>query len=182
MMDVSEAVSSGNGSVMNPGSVAGQVDGDADQGLQKDRALSVRHVVHIAGIALGAVLAAAAAAFAQRALRRRRRARLCGDERQQICVPELYRQLARLMAAGVPTFDATRPLECADDVPAAFSGIEAFDYKRAIQLHQAFAFGGRPLKPNELRTVRSFNDRLAAALPKPGTVAERARRFFADAL
>ena len=33
-----------------------------------------------------------------------------------------------------------------------------------------------------LDIVRSFNDRLAAALPKPGTVAERARRFFADAL
>ena len=182
VMDVSEAVSSGNGSVMDPGSVAGQVDGGADDGLQQGRPLSARQIAHATGIALGAVLAAAAAAFAQRALRRRRRARLCGDERQQICVPELYRQLARLMAAGVPTFDATRPLECADDVPAAFSGIEAFDYKRAIQLHQAFAFGGRPLKPNELRTVRSFNDRLAAALPKPGTVAERARRFFADAL
>ena len=67
-------------------------------------------------------------------------------------------------------------------MPAAFPGIDELDYKRAIQLHQAFAFGGRPLKPNELRTVRSFNDRLAAALPKPGTVAERARRFFADAL
>lgn len=182
VMDVSEAVSSGNGSVMNPGSVAGQVDGDADQGLQKGRAISGRHVFCAGGIVLGAALAAVAAAFAQRALRRRRRAKLCGDERQQVCVPELYRQLARLMAAGVPAFDATRPLECAADVAAAFPGIEAFDYKRAIQLHQAFAFGGRPLKPNELRTVRSFNDRLAAALPKPGTVAERARRFFADAL
>lgn len=182
VMDVSEAVSSGNGSVMDPGSVAGEVGGDADQGLQKSRTLSARHVVRVAGIVLGAVIAAAAAAFVQRALRRHLRVRLCGDERQQICVPALYQQLARLMAAGVPTFDATRPLECAAAVPAAFPGIDELDYKRAIQLHQAFAFGGRPLKPNELRTVRSFNDRLAAALPKPGTVAGRARRFFADAL
>lgn len=182
VMDVSEAVSSGNGNVMNPGSVAGEVGNDADQGLQKSRTLSARHVIHIAGIALGAVIAATAAAFAQRALRRHLRVRLCGDERQQICVPALYQQLARLMAAGVPTFDTTRPLECSAAVPAAFPGIDELDYKRAIQLHQAFAFGGRPLKPNELRTVRSFNDRLAATLPKPGTVAERARRFFADAL
>lgn len=182
VMDVSEAVSSGNGSVMDPGSVAGEVGGDADQGAQKSRTLSARHVIHIAGIALGAVIAATAAAFAQRALRRHLRVRLCGDERQQICVPALYQQLARLMAAGVPTFDTTRPLECAAAVPAAFPGIDELDYKRAIQLHQAFAFGERPLKPNELRTVRSFNDRLAATLPKPGTVAERARRFFADAL
>ena len=71
VMDVSEAVSSGNGNVMNPGSVAGQIDGDADQGLQKSRTLSVRQIAHATGIALGAVLAAAAAAFAQRALRRR---------------------------------------------------------------------------------------------------------------
>ena len=182
VMDVSEAVSSGNGSVMDPGSVAGDVDGEADQGLQKSRPLSARHVIRIAGIVLGAALAGAAAAFAQRALRRRRRAKLSSDERQGVCIPELYRQLARLMAAGVPTFDATRPLECAVEVPAAFPGIDELDYQRAIQLHQAFAFGGRPLKPTELRTVRSFNDRLAAALPKPGTVAERARRFFADAL
>lgn len=182
VMDVSEAVSSGNGSVMDPGSVAGEVGGDADQGLQKSRALSARHVVRVAGIVLGAALAAVAAAFAQRALRRHLRVRLCGDERQQVCVPALYQQLARLMAAGVPAFDATRPLECAAAVPATFPGIDELDYKRAIQLHQAFAFGGRPLKPNELRTVRSFNDRLAAALPKPGTVAGRARRFFADAL
>ena len=182
VMDVSEAVSSGNGSVMDPGSVAGQVDGGADDELQQGRPLSARHVIRIAGIVLGAVLAVAATAFAQRALRRCRRAKLSNDDRQNVCVPALYQQLARLMAAGVPTFDATRPLECTAAVPAAFPDIDQLDYKRAIQLHQAFAFGGRPLKPNELRTVRSFNDRLAAALPKPGTVAERARRFFADAL
>lgn len=182
VMDVSEAVSSGNGSVMDPGSVAGQVDGDAEQEARQGSLLTARHVACVAGIALGAALAAVAAAFAQRALRRYRRAKLSSDERQQVCVPELYRQLARLMAAGVPAFDATRPLECAAAVPATFPGIDELDYKRAIQLHQAFAFGGRPLKPNELRTVRSFNDRLAAALPRSGTVAERARRFFADAL
>lgn len=182
VMDVNEAVSSGNGSVMDPGSVAGRVDDDADKGPQKGGPLSARQIAHATGIALGAALAAAAVAFAQRTLRRYRRVRLSNDERQHVCVPELYRQLARLMAAGVPAFDATRPLECAADVPAAFPGIDELDYKRAIQLHQAFAFGGRPLKPNELRTVRSFNDRLAAALPKSGTVAERARRFFADAL
>lgn len=182
VMDVNEAVSSGNGSVMDPGSVAGQVSGDAEQEARQGDPLSARQIAHAAGIALGTALATAAAAFAQRALRRYRRTKLSNDERQHVCVPELYRQLARLTAAGVPAFDATRPLECADAVPSAFPGIDELDYKRAIQLHQAFAFGGRPLKPNELRTVRSFNDRLAAALPKPGTVAERARRFFADAL
>ncbi|WP_294420038.1 transglutaminase family protein [uncultured Senegalimassilia sp.] len=182
VMDVSEAVSSGNGSVMDPGSVAGEMGSDAEREAQRSRPLSVRHVVGIASIVLGAALAGIAAAFAQRALRRHLRVRLCGDDRQHVCVPALYQQLTRLMAAGAPTFDATRPLECAADVPAAFPGIDQLDYKRAIQLHQAFAFGGRPLKPNELRTVRSFNDRLAAALPKPGTAAGRARRFFADAL
>ena len=184
VIDVGEAWSSGAGDqVLQTGSVAGKTDEDeqpADSGQSAAAALAgaVRSVlvwVVILALAVGA-------AFAQRIARIRQRKQHCADDNQEVSVPALYNYLAAVMTAAGMGFDATKPLENLGGLMKAFPSIDAQEFRRVIELHQAYAFGGHALKPNEMRTLRRFTERLHAALPECADAKERLKRYFAMAL
>ena len=60
--------------------------------------------------------------------------------------------------------------------------IDEKEYRRVIELYQSFTFGGCTLRPNELRTLRRFNERLHSALPTPDSPYARLHRRFVCAL
>ncbi len=125
---------------------------------------------------------AALIAIAQRRFRIDRRREHMESADQNVCVPALYAYLADIMKEHQVGFDESRPLDCLGEVAAANIGLDTKEYRRAIELHQAFAFGGRTLRPNELRTLRRFNERLHAALPAPKNVLDLLRRRLVCAL
>lgn len=84
--------------------------------------------------------------------------------------------------SGVAAFDETKPLECLDAFVEAFPAIDPWEYRRVIQLYQAYVFGGYVLKPNELRTLRRFAERLHQNMPAPKNVIEHFRRCVLHAL
>lgn len=182
IIDVGEAWSNGaNDKTLDVGSVAGR-----SEDKHRDDA-PVSHgipVVVKAGVGLaGAVIAVLLALFVRRLVLRVRRARAIESDDQDVCVPALYGYLALVMKqSGVGAFDETKPLDCLDAFTAAFPQIDPWDYRRAIRLHQAYAFGGRQLKPNELRTLRRFTERLHRSMPAPQNVIERFRRYMLYAL
>ena len=90
--------------------------------------------------------------------------------------------MAQVMAVGCPEFDKNRPLDCVQRFEAAFPGIDSLEYQRVIGLYQAYTFGGRELRPNELRTLRRFDERLHGALPKPENALEAVVRYFGNVL
>lgn len=181
VIDVNEAHAGGDDSPIEAGSIGGDMpdDDSNDANGTTYATLSAALVAAILGVAAAT---AAGVAFAQRACRRCWRKALCASDDQSTCMPALYRNLAALAAEGFPAFDATRPLDIADAFASTFSGIDEKEYRRAINLHQAFAFGGRNLTPAEMRTVRAFDARLAEALPKAGATRARLRRYFVKAL
>lgn len=101
---------------------------------------------------------------------------------QEVSVPALYRYLAACMSEAGLGFRQTRPLDCLDDFEKQFPGIDAAEYQRVVNLHQAFAFGGHQMKPNEMRTLRRFASRLHDALPKPHGLIARIKRAYVKAL
>ena len=182
IIDVGEAWSSGaDDRTLDVGSVAGR-------GEDKHREdVPVSHGIPVAakaGVGLtGAVIAVLLALFVRRFVLRVLRARAIENDEQDICVPALYGYLALVMKqSGVDAFDETKPLDCLDAFAAAFPEIDPWEYRRAIRLHQAYAFGGRELKPNELRTLRRFTERLHQSMPAPQNVIERFRRYMLCAL
>lgn len=182
IIDVGEAWSSGaDDRTLDVGSVAGR-------GEDKHREdVPVSHGIPVAakaGVGLtGAVIAVLLALFVRRFVLRVLRARAIENDEQDICVPALYGYLALVMKqSGVDAFDETKPLDCLDAFAAAFPEIDPWEYRRAIRLHQAYAFGGRELKPNELRTLRRFTERLHRSMPAPQNVIERFRRYMLCAL
>ena len=182
IIDVGEAWSNGaNDKTLDVGSVAGQ----AEYKHREDAPVS--HDVPFAakvGVGLtGAVIAVLLALFIRRFVLRVRRTRAIESDEQDICVPALYGYLALVMnQSGLDAFDETKPLDCLDAFAAVFPQIDPWEYRRAIRLHQAYAFGGRQLKPNELRTLRRFTERLHRSMPVPQTVIERFRRYMLHAL
>lgn len=182
IIDVGEAWSNGtNDKTLDVGSVAGR---DEDK-HRKDAPVS--HgvpVVAKVGVGLtGAVIAALLALLVRRFVLRAWRTRAIESDEQDICVPALYGYLALVMKqSGVDVFDETKPLDCLDAFAAVFPEIDPWEYRRAIQLHQAYAFGGRELKPNELRTLRRFTERLHRSMPASQNVIERFRRYMMHAL
>ncbi len=182
IIDVGEAWSNGaNDKTLDVGSVAGQ----AEYKHREDAPVS--HDVPFAakvGVGLtGAVIAVLLALFIRRFVLRVRRTRAIESDEQDICVPVLYGYLALVMKqSGFDAFDETKPLDCLDAFAAVFPQIDPWEYRRAIRLHQAYAFGGRQLKPNELRTLRRFTERLHQNMPAPQTVIERFRRYMLHAL
>lgn len=181
VIDVSEAWSNGSQDVAMQGeSVAGQMDED-----EPDAPIELPVLPMIAAMLSACVLivvAVALAAFCQRAIRRRTAQDKVAADDQAVCVPALYHCLSKLMEASGCGFDRERPLDCAQRFGAAFPQIDVLEYRRVIELHQAYAFGGHVLRPNELRTLRRFNERLHKELPAPKTVFERADRYFLKAL
>lgn len=182
IIDVGEAWSNGtNDKTLDVGSVAGR---DEDK-HRKDAPVSHSiPVVAKVGVGLtGAVIAALLALLVRRFVLRVWRTRTIESDEQDICVPALYGYLALVMKqSGVDAFDDTKPLDCLDAFAAVFSEIDPWEYRRAIQLHQAYAFGGRELKPNELRTLRRFTKRLHRSMPASQNVIERFRRYMLHAL
>ncbi len=172
------------GDVVGEGSSA-----DEAGGPEHDDTLSVRWTADPAIVALvvlaAALLAAlllAVLAVLQRALRISARKGRLAAESQEVCVPALYSYLSELMDERGIGFDEARPLNCLGAFEGAFAGIDAKEYQRVIELHQAFAFGGRELRPNELRTLSRFDERLHEALPKPKNLLDGLRRRYGRAL
>lgn len=183
VIDVGEAWSSGKkDGVVEEGSVAGNVA----EPEEPERTLSPLKVLHrflVAGAGAAAIAAlVVGVAIAQRAMRLAIRKKEIADDDQAVCVPALYRYLASVVEEAVPGFDRARPLERAAEVAAAFPGVAEDEYRRVIELHQAYAFGARRIKPNELRTLRRFTERLHALLPEPKNLADRVRRAVGAAL
>lgn len=183
VIDVGEAWSSGAGDqVLQTGSIAGQ-KGDEDQANDDaDATLSIASAVRGALAVVIIVIALMAAAFIQRVVRIRKRAERIASDDQATSVPALYNYLAAVMTAASVTFDATKPLENLDALRRAFPGVDVREYQRVIEIHQAFAFGGHTLKPNEMRTLRRFTQRLHEALPACTSKKEYLVRYFVSAL
>lgn len=183
IIDVNEAHARGDDSPLEAGSIAGNAGDDqsAEEGESSSAETGVRIAAHLACYLAIVLASACIIAFGQRAWRRYRRRTACASDDQTVSLPALYRNLAALMAEGIPAFDETRPLDSAQAFPSTFTGIDEKEYRRAITLHQAFAFGGRNLTPAELRTVRAFDSRLAGALPQADTVRNELRRYFVKA-
>lgn len=182
IIDVGEAWSNGaNDKTLDVGSVAGRSEDKHREDTPVSHGVPV---VAKAGVGLaGAAVAVLLALFVRRLVLRVRRARAIESDDQDVCVPALYGYLALVMKqSGVDAFDETKPLECLDAFAAMFPEIDPRECRRVIQLHQAYAFGGRQLKPNELRTLRRFTERLHRSMPASQTVIERFRRYMLYAL
>lgn len=182
IIDVGEAWSNGaNDKTLDVGLVAGQAE---DKHREDVPVMHNIPVVAKVGIGLiGTAIAALLALFVRRFVLRARRARAIENDDQDICVPALYGYLALVMKqSGFDAFDETKPLDCLDAFAAVFPDIDPREYRRTIRLHQAYAFGGRQLKPNELRTLRRFTERLHRSMPTSQNVIERFRRYMLYAL
>lgn len=181
VVDVKKAVSRGSdNSMTDSGSVMGNVGDESDQGPQVPslgQVLSSFGLFVVIGLLLFVVLA-----FVQRRLRILMCKGQARSDDQDIAVPSLYRYLSRVMKESDCSFDPLRPLDCIADVPAALPGITEGEYLRVIELHERFAFGGRELKPHEMRAIRSFAVRIHEALPEPTTLRGKIRRYFVCAL
>lgn len=183
VIDVGQAWSSG-------GELAGEAAGTQEGAFSEDEPAqetprhgsAARLLAAVLSVAAGTIAGLALLAAAQRAWRVVRRKRLTESEDQSICVPALYTYLADVMAERGIGFDEDRPLDCAAAFEGAFEGIDSKEYRRAIELHQAYAFGGRDLRPNELRTLRRFDERLHKALPAPKNLRDLLRRRLVRAL
>ncbi len=185
VIDVGEAWSNGNGDILGAATVdqpAGSEEVDAEKDDAATASDLLSHVLRLCAGLLFAVCLMAVLAFCQRTARIARRRRLTQADDQEICVPALYAYLSAVMRERGLGFNEDRPLDCAGDFDGAFTGIDSKEYRRAIELHQAFAFGGQTLRPNELRTLRRFNERLHAALPAPTSIRDSLRRRLVRAL
>ena len=182
VVEVGEAYSSGaHDNVASDTAVAGALD--EEQGSTRQPGFSPLVLgVSVAGACVLIVVLLAAVLFGQRQARLIYRRRRCASENQSVCVPALYSYMAQVMAVGCPEFDKNRPLDCSQRFEAAFSSIDLLEYHRVIGLYQAYTFGGRDLRPNELRTIRRFNERLRGALPKPENAFEAMVRYFGNVL
>ena len=182
VVEVGEAYSSGaHDNVASDTAVAGDVDEEhGGNGQPHFSPLVLGASAACACVIIAALLATVL--FGQRWARRAYRRRRCASENQSVCVPALYGFMARVMAVGCPEFDKNRPLDCVQRFEAAFPGIDSLEYQRVIGLYQAYTFGGRELRPNELRTLRRFDERLHGALPKPENALEAMVRYFGNVL
>lgn len=182
IIDVGEAWSNGaNDKTLDVGSVAGRTEDKHREDTPVSRSIPA---VAKVGVGLtGAAIAVLLALLVRRFVLRAQRTRAIENDDQGICVPALYGYLALVMnQSGVDAFDETKPLDCLDAFVAVFPQIDPWEYRRAIRLHQAYAFGGCQLKPNELRTLRRFTERLHRSMPAPQNVIERFRRYMLCAL
>ena len=182
IVDVGESFSNGSKEVAMEGqSVAGDVEDDAP--AQRNAMPLPAAVAVSVSITLLIVAALGLAfAFAQRAYRIARRKRFIANDVQSVCVPALYRYFSTVMYAADCGFDRERPFDCLPQMTQSFPNFDEQEYRRVVELHQAYAFGGRDLRPNELRTLRRFTQRLHEELPPPVTIRGYLNRYFVKAL
>ena len=182
VVDVGEAYSSGaHDNVASDTAVAGDVDEESGENRQT-RFSPLVLGISVAGICVFIVVVLAIMLFGQRQVRRIYRGRRCSSEKQSVCVPALYSFMSQVMAVGCPGYDKNRPLDCVQRFEAAFPGIDSLEYQRVVGLYQTYTFGGRDLRPNELRTLRRFNKRLHGTLTEPANVLEAMVRYFGKVL
>ena len=182
IVDVGEAWSNGtDDSTLDVGAVAGKPEKKRDKTTADARKMPV--VVKAGAFAFALVAFAMLVLLARMLVMRNRRVRDCASDDQDVCMPALYSYLVLVMEqSGVASFDETKPLDCQDDFAKMFPAIDPWDYRRVIRLFQAYTFGGHALKPNELRTLRRFAERLHQNMPAPKNVTERFRRRVLHAL
>ena len=182
IVDVGEAWSNGtDDSTLDVGAVAGKAEKKRNKATVGERKAPV--MARVGAAALVCVALAALALLVRMLALRHRRARDLANDDQDICIPALYSFLVLVMEqSGVTSFDETKPLECLDAFAEVFPTVDPWEYRRVIQLHQAYTFGGHVLKPSELRTLRRFSERLHQNMPAPKNVIERFRRCVLHAL
>lgn len=182
IVDVGEAWSNGtNDSTLDVGAVAGKAQKKRDKATVNEHKAPVMARVGAAALVLVALVSLAL--LGRMLVVRHRRARDLSNDDQDICIPALYSYLVLVMEQSrVAAFDETKPLECLDAFVEAFPAIDPWEYRRVIQLYQAYVFGGYVLKPNELRTLRRFAERLHQNMPAPKNVIEHFRRCVLHAL
>lgn len=182
IVDVGEAWSNGtDDSTLDVGAVAGKAEKKRNKAMVSERKAPV--MARVGAAALVCVALAALALLVRMLVLRHRRARDLANDDQDICIPALYSYLVLVMEqSGVAAFDETKPFECLDSFAEIFPAIDPWEYRRVIQLYQAYVFGGHMLKPNELRTLRRFAERLHQNMPAPKNVIERFRRCVLYAL
>lgn len=182
IVDVGEAWSNGtNDSTFDEGAVAGKAQKKRDKATVNEHKASV--AVKAGAAALVFVALMSLALLVRMLVVRHRRTRDLSNDDQDICIPALYSYLVLVMEqSGVAAFDETKPLECLDAFAEAFPAVDPWEYRRVIQLYQAYVFGGYVLKPNELRTLRRFAERLHQNMPAPKNVIEHFRRCVLHAL
>lgn len=182
IVDVGEAWSNGtDDSTLDVGAVTGKAEKKRDKATVNEHKAPV--MARVGSVALVLVALVSLALLVRMLVVRHRRARDLSNDDQDICIPALYSYLVLVMEqSGVAAFDETKPLECLDAFAEAFPAVDPWEYRRVIQLYQAYAFGGYVLKPNELRTLRRFAERLHQNMPAPKNVIERFRRCVLRAL
>lgn len=182
IVDVGEAWSNGtDDSTLDVGAVAGKAQKKRDKATVNEHKAPVMARVGAAALVLVALVSLAL--LGRMLVVRHRRARDLSNDDQDICIPALYSYLVLVMEQSrVAAFDETKPLECLDAFVEAFPAIDPWEYRRVIQLYQAYVFGGYVLKPNELRTLRRFAERLHQNMPAPKNVIEHFRRCVLHAL
>ena len=182
IVDVGEAWSNGtDDSTLDVGAVTGKAEKKRDKATVNERNVPV--MIRVGAAALALVALVALALFIRMLAVRHRRARDLANDDQDICIPALYSYLVLVMEqSGVAAFDETKPFECLDSFAEIFPAIDPWEYRRVIRLYQAYVFGGHVLKPNELRTLRRFAERLRQNMPAPKNVIERFRRCVLHAL
>ena len=182
IVDVGEAWSNGtDDSTLDVGAVAGKAQKKRDKATVNEHKAPVMAREGAAALVFVALMSLAL--LVRMLVVRHRRARDLSNDDQDICIPALYSYLVLVMEqSGVAAFDETKPLECLDAFAEAFPAVDPWEYRRVIQLYQAYVFGGYVLKPNELRTLRRFAERLHQNMPAPNNVIERFRRCVLRAL
>ena len=182
IVDVGEAWSNGtDDSTLDVGAVAGKAEKKRDKATVGEHKASV--VVRVGAAVLACIALAMLVLLVRMLVVRHRRAQDLANDDQDICIPALYSYLVLVMEqSGVAAFDETKPIECLDSFAEIFPAIDPWEYRRVIQLYQAYVFGGHVLKPNELRTLRRFAERLHQNMPAPKNVIERFRRCVLHAL
>lgn len=183
VIDVGEAWSGGSkDNDLDAGAVMGDVSDRIDR--EEDRQVASPFALAAEAAATVLLLAAltVACALLQRTLRRHHARKLMNSDDQAVCIPALYRYLSSVMRAGGQDFDPTRPLDHLEAFAFRFPDVDVLEYRRVVELHQAFAFGGRRLKPNELRAMRRLTLRMHEALPEPDGILSAVRRYVVDIL
>ena len=182
VIDVDEAWSGGTSSdAVQAASVMGDVKRRTEENAERQTPLYIT-VLSAVAFTLVTVAALGLVVLLQRVVRRHHGRVLAESPDQNVCVPALYRYLTCVMRASGLAFDPTRPLDGLDGFERVFKGVDLREYRRIIELHQAFAFGGRTMKPNELRAVRRLTVRMHEALPEPVGIRATFKRYVIDVL
>lgn len=181
VINVTEAKSTHSSDTLEAGSVAGDVAQDENNDTSTNNSFGANVLIAILWVVV-ILLLLVAAVFIQRFIRIKKLVQKCESNNQSVSVPTLYAYLATIMKNADIGFLKGKPLECLDQFNKAFPTIDFREYKRVIEIHQAAFFGERELRPNEMRTLRHFTQRLHESLQKPITAKKRLRAYFVDLL